>query len=426
MLSMPHSAFSAGGIYASGGGTKTVGQTFTVTVTASGATFDTIHGAISVSGPVSVVSFNAGDATWISRPSNGGTFDGAFLGEKKTSFTVATIKLKGNSVGSGAVTISGASLKNAGSVVGNGSSNASFTIQKAPELPGAVQVSSSTHPDPNTAYEATTIALSWTKESGVDNFSYLLDQVADTTPPAKATDANTTISYADKAIGVYYFHIRAHKPDGWGNTTHFKITIKEPDAKINELLSKPSNIEIIKTGEFINTIKDGTVTGVLIKGKTEVGYTVLFTFKPELTLPEGKTMPEVIADSAGNFELLLDFPISSGYHTVVIQGQKEKVLTPLSDIVTFEISQANGGSINILTSEDEFAPVIANAEKNTKWYDRLNFKKYIAFFIGIGLIIFIALGFIIYRFSKNRKAKKLLKNMSKQITDNRIKSVKLP
>lgn len=399
-ISTPKSAYAAGGIYASGGGAKTVGQTFSVTVAASGATFDTVHGSISVSGPVSVVSFSAGSATWIAAPTNGGTFDGAFLGQKQTSATIATIKLKGTSAGNGAVTVSNVSLKNAGSVVGTGAGSASFSIAKAADLPGAVKVTSSSHPDPNGAYEATTISLSWVKDSGVDAFSYLLDQAGGTVPPAKTTDANTSVSYPDKAIGSYYFHIRAHKTDGWGTSTHFKINIKEPDAKINEALSAPSEIKIEKAENFVNNIKDGLITGVVISGKTEALYTAKITLTPAPALPEGKKY-EVLADESGGFSLPIDWPIAPGRYTLTAQGQLEKVLTPISDPIIFEISQAKGGTINILTDEDINPPKSLVAQVTNKKY---NWKLIGS--IAAGILILGLIGVLIYR---RRKAIRALK-----------------
>jgi len=406
---LPTKSLAAGGIYASGGGKVTVGQTFTVNVTASGATFDTVSGAISVSGPVSVVSFAAGDATWINRPTNGGSFNGAFLGDKKTSFTIATIKLKGSSVGSGAVTVSGASLKNAGSVVGTGTGNASFTIEKAPDLPGAVKVSSPSHADQATAYETTTIELAWTKDSGVDGFSYLLDQAEGTTPTTKITDANTSAAYPNNAVGTYYFHIRAHKPDGWGGTTHFRINIKEPDAKINSSLAKPSDIKIEKDSNFVNNIKEGTVTGIVITGKTEPGFTANITITPAPTMPEGRTLTAA-ADSSGNWRLLIDFPIAVGFHKLTVQGQKEKVLTPISDEITFEISQAKGGSINILTDNDINVPVVK--AENTKESFKINKEMLLYGLILLILIIITTVSIIFYK--KRLRNNKILRAISKK------------
>jgi len=367
LLSVPNFALAAGGIYASGGGAKTVGQSFTVTVTASGATFNALEGTISVSGPVSVTGFSAGSATWTSIPANGGHFVGMII-PAVDSLRVATITLKATGVGSGAVTVSSVRMANGGTEVGTGAGSASFSINRALTPPGAINVTSSTHPDPAVAYEATTIGLAWEKASGVTAFSYLLDQSATTTPPAKSTSANTSITYPDKAIGTYYFHIRAQNADGWGSTTHFQINIKEPDAKIDESLSPPNNIKIEKSDAFINNIQDGLITGIVISGETEPGFTAKMTLTPSPALPEGK-LYEILVDESGNFSLPIDWPIASGRYSLTIQGQKEKILTPVSELIIFEISQSKGGSINILTDDDINPPksIVSEVTKNTDW-----------------------------------------------------------
>jgi hypothetical protein len=405
LLMFPLNVFAAG-ILASGGGSKTVGTTFSVNVIASGAEFNAFQGAISTTGPVSVVSVTAGNANWMSQPSANGAFAGALLGQKVTSFTIATIKLRGTSAGSGAVSVSGVILKSGASTVGTSGGSTSFTITKAPELPGTVAVTSATHPDQNTAYEATSVELTWNKESGVDGFSYLIDQTADTTPTAKITDANTSTIYSAQAIGTYYFHIRAHKADGWGSATHFRINIKEPDPKIDATLSAPSNIEIEKSADFVNNIEDGTVTGIIITGQTIAEYTANITLTPTPTLPEGRTMT-VLADESGHFELLLDFPIVTGFHTLVVQGQLEKILTPLSEKITFEIIQSKGGSINILTADDADTTVV-KAAKSLTFFERLlnnNDKVIWGIAILIPLIIIAVVVFIFVRKSKLKNFK---------------------
>lgn len=355
---IPTKALAAAGIYASGGGTKTIGQNFTITVSASGTTFDSFKGAISVSGPVKIISFNAGSADfWKPAPANNASFNGALLGRKTTSQTIATIKLQGTAAGSGSVSVSNVALLNAGSVVGSGAGGVSFTIQKAPELPGAVTISSTSHPDQNTAYEATDIVLNWDKASGVDGFSYLLDQAPNTTPESKTTDSNTTVTYQGKAVGIYYFHIKAHKPDGWGTASHFTINIKEPDPKINESLNKPSDIKISRLDNAVNDIDNGTLAGISIAGITEANYTTNITLSPAPTIPEGKSL-SAKADENGIFNLQIDFPLKAGFYKLTIQGQLDKVLTPISDSISFEISLKEGGKINLISSTDIKPPVV--------------------------------------------------------------------
>lgn len=397
---VPNKILAAGGVYASGGGKVTVGDSFTVTVTASGATFDSLQGVISVSGPVSVTSFSAGSATWLpgKTPANGGQFVG--ITSATSSLRVATIKLRATAVGSGAVSVSGVKLASAGALVGDGAGSASYTISKALSLPAGPTVTSSSHPDQNAAYETTSIVLAWTKVAGVTGFGFLLDQVADTTPAAKADSADITITYPDKAIGTYYFHIRAQNADGWGGATHFKINIKEPDAKIDSTLSKPENIKIEKSSSFEQSLIDGTVTGIIISGTVEPSYTANITLIPTPTLPEGKIL-SVESDTSGNFSLLLDYPIVSGFHKLTVQGQKAKVLTPLSDEIIFEISHQKGGNINILTSDDQNPPKpITESAKEINLFG-LNLYSLVA--IGGALILLIVLGVILYLRKRRHK-----------------------
>lgn len=347
---VPKSAYAAG-IYASGGGSKNVGQTFTVTIAASGAAFDSLQGVINVSGPVDVMSVSPGGATWMpgKSPAIGSQFVGITSGTDK--LTVATVKLKAKSEGSGSISVSGAKLAKAGAIVGTDGGSTSFSIQKAPELPGKVSVSSSSHPDQNASYEERNISLSWSKSNGATGFSYLLDQSADTVPAAKVTSADTSATYNDKGPGTYYFHIRAQNGDGWGGTTHFKINIKEPEPKEDASLKKPYNIEIKKGPNFVNDIDNGTVSDVVISGMVEAGYFVDLTFDPGISVPEGKKITG-IEPKDGKWDVAIDYPIKSGFYKLTARGKKDKTLTPVSDVVRFEISQAKGGTISLLTSSD--------------------------------------------------------------------------
>jgi hypothetical protein len=369
LFALPNAIFAAG-VSASGGGTKTVGVSFTVSVVASGPAFNTVQGAISVSGPVSILAFNSGSADyWSSKPSNGGTFAAAFLGRTVTSMTVATITLKGTAAGNGAVSVSGVTMENAGSVVGTGASGTNFTIVNPPVLPNAPTVTSPTHPDPTQSYEATTITLNWNQESGVNGFSYLLDQAAGTIPPATITNDNTTVTYPNKAIGTYYFHIRAHMTDGFGPTTTFQINIKAPSPKVDSTLAAPTDIKLKKSSNYVNDITDGTATGVVISGTTLAGDTANISLTPAVTPPTGKTL-SALADSKGNFSLVIDWPIPVGRYSMTVQGQNNLVLTPPTAPIIFEITEAKGGSINVLTSADTNPPktIVAKvADKKYNW-----------------------------------------------------------
>lgn len=385
----------AAGISVSGGALKYAGDESNVTITASGATFNAFSGTISASGSVKVTACTPGDALWVTKPSGTGSFAGA-LTSATTSFRIATCHIKASTTGSGSISVSGVQLANKGPIVGTDSGSQSFSPIRKPTPPGAITVTSTSHPDQNTSYEVTTIVLSWDKPTGVTNYSYLLDQTAGTIPPATATNANTTASYDNEAVGTYYFHIRALNGDGWGDATHFKITIKEPDPKIHDDIAKPQNITITKNTDFKNDIESGTVTGFTISGLTLPNYMANIIFSPTITPPEGKLL-SVKADANGSFSFIADFPFKAGNYSLTIQGQDNKTLTPISDPIHFEISQRLGGAINILTAADTNTPIIPAK----KWFEKINWMYVTA---GLtGLVLILAILFVIVIF-KNKKA----------------------
>ncbi len=390
VLILPKSA-SAAGIYVSGGSLKYPGDTSSVSVTASGADFNAFQGSINNSGTVKITSCSAGSALWVTQPTGSGSFVGA-LTSSASSFRIATCSIRATAIGSGSVSVSGVQLANKGPIVGTDGGSVSFNIVRQPTPPGTVTVTSSSHPDQNTAYEATDIVLAWTAPAtNTTGYSYTLDQAADTDPGTNITNNNLTVTYSNQAVGTYYFHIRAKNGDGWGPTTHFKVTIKEPDPKVNDSLAKPHNITVAKASSTTNNIDDGTFSGIIISGVTEPNFVANIKLDPLPTLPEGKIF-SVKSDASGKFEYLIDFPIPAGHYKLTIQGQDNKTLTPLSDVIRFEISQAKGGTVNVLTNADKSAP----ATPNLKWYQKSVSVKVLLWSVA-GLLVLISLIMIIRR-----------------------------
>lgn len=360
---LPVTAFAAGSITPSGGGKFAAGTTFTITVKASGATFDSLQGKISISGPVSVVSFSAGSATWLpdKAPANNNQFVG--ISSATSSLTVATIKLKGTSTGSGAVTVSGVRLARSGGEVGTGGGSTSFTITPAPTPPGNVTVTSATHPDQEQAYEAATVELAWAAPTnGANGYSYLLDQTATTEPAATIKDTATSAKFENLAVGTHYFHIRANNKDGWGATTHYKITIIPTT---DGSLATPKITSIGTTDTTVNDIVAGTVTGIQIKGTGPVGYTMTLTFTPDLGLSAEKYPAPTITDD-GQWEFNITDPVKAGFYKLVAQGRKDSTVSP-STTANFEVRVGDGGQVKIITAGDETAAYqVSQADIATK------------------------------------------------------------
>ena len=387
-------AFAAGGITASGGGSNNAGNVFTVTVRASGATFDSLQGLISVSGTVSGGSFSAGGATWLpgKSPDNNNQFVG--ITSPTSSLTVATIKLKGTKVGSGKVTVSGVRLARSGAEVGTGGGSASFTITPALAPPGSVSVTSSTHPNQEESYDVPTIELTWSAPgNGATGYSTAFNQTAVTSPEAKISTTDTTAKYADNPVGTYYFHIRANNKDGWSDTTHFKINIKP---KTDSTLATPAITSITTTSDATNDITAGTLTGIVIKGTGPVGYTMVLTFAPDWALAAEK-YPAPVIDEAGNWEITVTDPIKAGFYKLTAVGKKDSTVSPTSPAVTFEVGVAEGGQIRLVTDADTTA-TYQQAQEQTRVAAATARKKFIwGGLAGVVLLAAIALATVFRR-----------------------------
>jgi len=127
----------AAGISVSGGSLKYPGNTSSVSITASGTTFNAFQGTISASGSVQVTSCSAGSALWVTQPTGTGGFVGA-LTSSASSFRIATCYIKATGTGSGSVSVSSVQLANNGPIVATGGDAPYFAaalpfLQLAPE-----------------------------------------------------------------------------------------------------------------------------------------------------------------------------------------------------------------------------------------------------------------------------------------------------
>jgi len=397
-------AYAAGSITPSGGGKYTNGSTFTITVRASGATFDSLQGIISVTGPVSIVSFAAGGATWLpgKAPANNSQFVG--ITSATSSLTVATIRLKGTKEGSGKVTVSGVRLAKSGAEVGTSGGSTSFTITRAPTPPGGVTVSSPTHPNPEESYEATAAQFVWeAPPNGATGYSFLLDQEPETVPPEAVTSGETTATYEDLTVGTYYFHIRAANSDGWSAPTHFKINIKP---SVDSSLATPVILEITADEDRANSIEQGTLSGISIKGTGPAGFAINLNFQPSLALPAETDPPDKYAaptvSADGQWGFKITDPIKAGFYKLVAQAQKEGTVSPESSPTYFEVSVAEGGKVRIITASDE-TQAYKQAEAARVAAAAAKKRTALAASAAVALIVLLGLGYLILRKLRQRK-----------------------
>jgi len=131
-----------------------------------------------------------------------------------------------------------------------------YTIKIPP--PEGPQVFSLTHPDQNKWYKNNNLSFSWEKESGVTDFSYAIDDSFHGIPDNISEGSHASVSYADLADGIWYFHIKAKKGESWGGITHYLVQIDstppaafslvfEPSLKSPTMTSKEPTVSFITT-----------------------------------------------------------------------------------------------------------------------------------------------------------------------------------
>ena len=101
-----------------------------------------------------------------------------------------------------------------------------------PKSPEGVSVFSETHPFQGSWYNNNSPIISWDRDSGVEGFSFVLDNKPNTIPESVINSNETSKSFENLSDGLWYFHIKAVKRGAWGTTGHFLVRVDTtPPAK---------------------------------------------------------------------------------------------------------------------------------------------------------------------------------------------------
>jgi len=251
LLGFRAGAANAASLYLSpSSGDHSVGQSFTVTVGISSAdqAANAISGAVSY--PTDLLEATAVSKSgsilglWVQEPSiaaNEVNFAGIALnpGFTGSAGRIMSITFKAKAAGTAAVSLSSGSVlanDGLGTNITSGLGKATFTIsgQAAPSappetpkpgLPGAVPITSSSHPDINSWYSRNTADLSWALAKGITAVSVFVDGKPATVPTASSDGLFDHYSTKPLDDGVWYFHLRAKNDAGWGPASHYRLQI---------------------------------------------------------------------------------------------------------------------------------------------------------------------------------------------------------
>ena len=257
---LPFSAEAATLSLSPASGSYAVGSTFSVNVFvgSSDQAANAASGVISYpSDRLTVTSISKTGSIftlWVQEPSfsnadGSASFEGIILnpGFMGSSGKVLTITFRAKIAGEAAVGFSSGSVlanDGMGTNILTGMHSAQITIESgtepvenssaapAPSPTSAVQktlptprISSSTHPDPERWYQATTAQFSWSVPSGITAVRLLYGTRPNSAPTVVYRPPVSKKTIEDIPDGAYYFHVQFGNAAGWGPITHFRFNV---------------------------------------------------------------------------------------------------------------------------------------------------------------------------------------------------------
>ncbi|MDI6704522.1 MAG: fibronectin type III domain-containing protein [bacterium] len=162
-------------------------------------------------------------------------------------------------------------------IPGNLATSQVITIKVDTSVPIPV-VSSTTHPDEDTWYSKDDLRVEWTPgadTSGIDGYSYILDQISDTTPDTEkeCEEDTTSATFTDLSDGTWYFHIKAKDNAGnWSSAYHYRVNVDVTPPVASIILSPSDTSSSVK-------VKTGKIK-VTLTASEELSETPTLSYKP--------------------------------------------------------------------------------------------------------------------------------------------------
>lgn len=325
---------------------------------------------------VSLLKNNSIINLWVQEPSFSnaqGTinFEGIVLnpGYKGAGGSIITVNFKGKAMGSAPLGFSSASilandglgtniLASAGTAQFNLAASGITPPAAISGVPAAPQVTSPTHPDPNTWYANPDPKFTWQIPSGITGARLLSDKNPDSTPQVVYSPAIAEKELQDLADGIWYFHVQLRNAKGWGEISHFRFQIdtQPPDPFSIKFVHGKT---VIDPSPIISFNTTDQLSGIRYY-KIKIGSGSFFEIDPNLILSNPYSLPTqdpgkntVVVqayDKAGNtataveeFEILaLESPKITRYQENIVEGDLLEIggkTYPDSDVDLFLLQE---------------------------------------------------------------------------------------
>ncbi len=196
-------------------------------------------------------------------------------------------------------------------------------------------VHSATHPDPTQWVANASPDL--TIESEVSEFSYLLDQTADTEPDTDPDLVGNHLSFQQLDDGIWWLHVRARDPLGyWTDVTHFKLQIHTQKPAV------PANLRWLVEGAPVNRATVGQTLELVWEAVSDTSGIARYEIR--VVSAQGGT---VDAEVAGNVLRYAFVPGANGSYQAQIRAVNQAgTIGDWGPSVAIEISEPRPWDVN--------------------------------------------------------------------------------
>ena len=182
---------------------------------------------------------------------------------------------------------------------------ANFELQTAQngQVPPAVQIFSSSHPNSERWYNQRAINFSWPPYQGYQYF-YLFDKNPNSIPRGEFSTTENELNLSAKDDGIYYLHVVAFKDGQAGPVSSYKVKIDATIPLPPLILASKTTAEI---GEIIRFKFAGSddLSGLQKGFYVKIDNSILFPVLPQLDIPFYDPGRHIITlrvfDNAGNY-----------------------------------------------------------------------------------------------------------------------------
>lgn len=180
------------------------------------------------------------------------------------------------------------------------------TVPISASLPSAINVKSSTHPEPDSWYANSDPEFNWSLPKDVTAVRLLYDKYPSSQPSVFYNYRLAEKSLSDVKDGSYYFHAQARNSAGWGPVSHFRFQIDT---------AKPESFEFEEIPR-----SDNSETSLRFSLKASDNGSGIKEYEIKVGDDESIIIPAQVGDEGSGETIYQADNMPSGKHTIIARA----------------------------------------------------------------------------------------------------------